>query len=87
MNERNKLIRQIHALDFSLLELNEYLDTHPSDMKALKMLEIYRAKRQECIQMYESRFGPYVQTVDDVRGDRWTWIDNPWPWDYQKGEC
>ena len=80
------LRRRITALDFALYELVEYLDTHPCDTRALSLREEYKAKRAECIREYEAQFGPYIVTTNDVMGDRWSWIDNPWPWEYGK-EC
>lgn len=82
MNERGQMRRRISAVDFALFELVLFLDTHPDDIRAMKMREQYMKKREELVAEYESRFGPYVVTTDDVTGDQWTWIDNPWPWDY-----
>ena len=43
-----------------------------------------RAKRRELIAEYELRCGPYVVTRRDVpNGNRWTWVDSPWPWEYE----
>ena len=42
------------------------------------------AKRRELIAEYELRCGPYVVTRRDVpNGNRWTWVDSPWPWEYE----
>ena len=82
MNEKIMLTRRIDALDFSIHELVLYLDTHPSDQKAMSLLREYRRRRREAISGYESKYGPYVKTVDDVHPkDYWNWIDSPWPWE------
>ena len=75
--------RRISAVDFAIWEMEVFLDTHPDDARALKVREQYRQKRAELVGEYEMRFGPYVVTSDDVNDSRWTWLDNPWPWDYQ----
>lgn len=85
MNDKCKMLRRIYAFDFAIVELNLYLDSHPDDIKALKTLEQYRAKRADLVREYEACFGPYIVTSDDVRGDRWSWIDSPWPWDMKEG--
>lgn len=82
MSERGQLRRRISAVDFALFELVLFLDTHPDDVRAMRMRDQYKKKRDELVAEYESHFGPYVVTADDVTGDQWTWIDNPWPWDY-----
>ena len=84
MDKRAMCLRRIASVDLALYELTLYLDTHPEDQNALRMREIYQNKRRELIAEYEAAFGPYVVTTDDVRGDRWTWVDNPWPWDFGK---
>lgn len=82
-NDKSRMLRRIDAVDFAIYEMTLYLDTHPGDTRALKTLEQYRTRRSELIGEYEMRFGPYVVTSNDVTGNRWTWVDNPWPWDYQ----
>lgn len=85
-NNKCMLRRRITAYDFAMYELVEYLDTHPNDIRALRLREDYQAKRADCVREYEAQFGPYIVTANDVTGDRWSWIDNPWPWEYGK-EC
>lgn len=85
MNNKTMMRRRISAVDFALFELTEFLDTHPDDQRALQLREQYLMKRQELIHEYEQQCGPYIVTANDVRGNRWTWVENPWPWDF-KGE-
>lgn len=72
---------RIAAYDFALKEMTLYLDTHPCDAEAMEWMNAYRQKREELVQAFECRFGPYVVTTADVQGDRWSWVDDPWPWD------
>ena len=84
MNEKNMMRKSIDSLCFSILETELFLDTHPYDQKALHMLREYRRRKREAIAVYESRFGKYIVTTDDVPAtDRWSWIDSPWPWERQ----
>lgn len=80
-NNANALMQQIHALDFALVELNLFLDTHPCDTEALETFKAYRQQRAEKVAEYERCFGPIVHTIHDVHDDRWCWIDSPWPWE------
>ena len=73
---------RIKAYDFAMHEMHLYLDVNPKDTGAMELLCAYRRKRQELVDVYESRFGPYVVKVHDVEGDRWCWVDDPWPWEY-----
>lgn len=80
-NDRMRMRKCISAYDFSLYELGLYLDTHPNDTKAMQALEQYRRRREERVQEYERCFGPYIVTQNNVTGNRWSWVDDPWPWD------
>ena len=59
---------------FAAWELRLYLDTHPSDTIALS---IFR-------QMANSAGNPnYASTFAMTTAcGRWTWLDDPWPWEY-----
>lgn len=83
---RGCLQKSLAAYDFALLEMNLYLDTHPQDTEALELVQVYRQKRAELIDLYESRYGAYVVTPADVEGTSWTWVNDPWPWDYAEKE-
>lgn len=80
-----QLVRRIHAYDFAILEMGLYLDTHPSDTCALKKRQEFQTEREALVMEYEAKYGPYVVTDTDVRGDSWTWVNNPWPWECEWG--
>ena len=83
MRNATALHKQIDALDFAILEMELFLDTHPTDHTALAKRAQYMAERAEAIAQYEAQFGAYEVTRHRVRGtERWTWIDDPWPWEY-----
>ena len=82
MNEKFNLKKKIHALDFAIHELVLFLDTHPTNKKAMELLKEYRQKRKETIALYEEKFGDYIVTTKDVKANGcWQWIKGPWPWE------
>lgn len=86
MDNRATLTWRIHSLDFALLELNLFLDTHPDCEEALCKRREYQRERASLIETYEAQYGPYIVTAKHVQGDRWSWVDGPWPWEYGR-EC
>ena len=74
------LLNRLQVCDFILVELNEYLDPHPDDTEALKSFEKHRMMREQTAKTYTERFGPIVPT-DSTSTTRWSWIDDPWPWE------
>ena len=82
MNDKATLKRQIYELDFALHELVLFLDSHPTNRRAMELMCEYREKRAKLVDAYEQRFGKYIVTVKDVpMSERWEWLDSPWPWD------
>ncbi len=81
------LRRRISAVDFALWELQLFLDTHPHCAEALQKRAQLQAERHQLVSLYETNFGPLVLTSHDVKGDCWSWIDDPWPWDLEGGCC
>ncbi len=77
MNNREKLLRSLSAVQFSLWELHLYLNTHPNDMGALAMHEKYSLKYRQLKEEYEEKYGP----LSAKKGEGIEWIKNPWPWD------
>lgn len=78
--DKNRLYEEIKQYDFTLVELALYLDTHPNDTKALRIYASVSEKLEELKEKYEHNYGPL--TISGVNsGDRWTWIDGPWPWE------
>lgn len=83
MNCDNKALCELMALSFAINELGLYLDTHKSDKEALEMYLTYAAMAKEGRKRYEELYGPLRQS--DVTQAGWTWLQDPWPWDYEGG--
>lgn len=79
MNEREILMRKIATYDFTLVELNLYLDTHPKDSEAHRKLIEYENKSRELRSEYEEKYGPII--FANSPDNRMKWIKSPWPWD------
>ena len=80
MVNRNALLNKLSALDFMLLDLGLYLNTHPDDQKALEIYTTVCKDSDELRQRYESQFGPL--THRGLRNAKsFTWVDEPWPWE------
>ena len=87
MTAKSTLVKKIQALDFAIYEMVLYLDTHPSNAEALRLLNQYRAERKMAVAEYEKSYGKLVWTVSDAgHENRWNWIDNPWPWENEGNE-
>jgi spore coat protein JB len=76
---------ELQALEFVVLELGIYLDTHPDDTEAFELFKQYAAMERAAKADYEERFGPLTKSAA-ATGDSYTWLKSPWPWHDQQSE-
>ena len=77
-SRRREMINDIKALDFSIIELGLYLDTHPEDQRALSMHREYCNQVKDLKEKYQKMYGPLSIFYPS---NKWEWLDNPWPWE------
>ena len=75
-------LAELMALNFVLNELGLYLDTHKDDKEALDMFVRYTKLYEEGTAKYVKQYGPITRT--DVTTEGYTWLNDPWPWEYNK---
>lgn len=73
------LLQELQAIDFVLVELTLYLDTHPLDAAAIQQFNQHSAERQTLAARYEAEYGPLLQFRTPSR-EPWDWVETPWPW-------
>jgi spore coat protein JB len=81
MTEKEMMLKKLYALDFAIVELNLYLDTHPYDAEVSKKRNEYMKERDALREIYQKKYAPL--TSGDNTGNRWDWISSPWPWDIE----
>ncbi len=75
---KDGLMRKIQSLSFAKVETELYLDTHPDSEMALSYYRDILSKLDEAMTEYQNKYGPLF--AEGVIGNRWTWVDTPWPW-------
>jgi spore coat protein JB len=78
--EYYKLLCELQTVDFVLVELTLYLDTHPTDMQAVQQFNQFTQKRQQVAAAYEEKYGPLLQFGHSFSRFPWQWTQDPWPW-------
>jgi spore coat protein JB len=78
--DREELLKQIMGLDFYIIDIQLYLDTHPWDCKAVmlynNMVNNSRMRRN----LYEKMYGPLTATMS-FSNCPWQWTTDPFPWE------
>lgn len=78
MSDKDVLMKRIAAIDFAIVELNLYMDTHPNDKEVNEKLNSYKEKSESLKSEYEQKYGQI--TPSDSEKNHWSWIADPWPW-------
>lgn len=77
---------ELQALCFAVQELALYLDTHPNDKEAFALFKQLTAAKKSADKAYESSRGKPLMRSSAASGDRYTWLQDPWPWNYDENE-
>ncbi|MBM7713662.1 spore coat protein CotJB [Siminovitchia sp. FSL H7-0308] len=72
-------LEEIQTIDFVLVELTLYLDTHPNDMDAIRQYNEYIKLRKTAVKKFEKQFGALSHGSTYSRHP-WDWKEAPWPW-------
>lgn len=76
-----EMLKTIMALEFTAVDLNLYLDTHPEDQRALTDFNQVAQQLQGLKAKYEQLFRPLLNYGHASGGHGWAWIEDPWPWE------
>lgn len=74
------MLKELQEIDFVIVELNLYLDTHPMDHLALQQFNQMAQKRQLLAGQFELKYGPLMNFGHSYSRSPWQWNDAPWPW-------
>lgn len=78
--DQMELMQKLRELQFTAIELNLFLDTHPESQEALRDFNRIACELAKVREEYESRFGPTLNFGLSQSKAGWQWIDDPWPW-------
>lgn len=78
-------LAELQALEFVLLELALYLDTHADDSEAFALYQQYADMERQARASYEAVNGPLTRSAVAQSGDWMEWLKNPWPWEQMEG--
>lgn len=80
--ECKKLWYKIHELEFAMIELMLYLDTHKKDEEALCEYQKMQQMYNDSMAVYEKMYGTIV--FNQVHSeDIFTWVETPMPWEME----
>ena len=78
-SDREAKLFNVMQFSFAINDLNLYLDLHPDDTRVVRLFEELVKEEKQAKKEYMEKYGPL--TVTKVKGDKFDWIESPWPWD------
>ena len=81
MNEQARMLTDIDALGFAMVDLNLYLDVFPNDREKINLYNQYKKEKESILKDYESKYGPITTDSDNLNKSPWAWNNMPRPWD------
>ena len=82
MNDRERMLRTIQELEFTAIDLQLFLDTHPENRRALADFINISRQLQEAKGQYERAYGPLIgfgYGLEELECG-YRWLDY-WPWE------
>ncbi len=76
---RDEMLKRITGLDFYIIDLHLYLNTHPDDTEAIALYNDYVIQAKQLREEYNEMYGMLLAN-NSTSKEPWQWIDNPWPW-------
>ena len=76
--EKEEMLEKIKSLNFAIIELSLYLNTHPEDERALCLHRRYTKELKELKDKYQKVYGPLSIYFPC---NKWRWLEEPWPWE------
>jgi spore coat protein JB len=84
MLNKKDLLKKIQEVEFTVLDLNLYLDTHSKNERALMDYNMYSQELMKLKKNYEKHYGPLTNFGYAPSQYPWQWINEPWPWEMKE---
>jgi len=83
MNNKEQMLFDIGIIDFVLVDLMEYLDTHPFDQAAMDYFNHYAKIKNQMVKEFSQKYYPLTKDLAESNKE-WRWGSAPLPWE---GAC
>lgn len=79
--DRKRLLDEIGQVEFTLMDLNLYLDTHPYDQQAIDKYNYFNVIRNNMMKDYADNFCPLILNYWEGNCGKWCWALDELPWE------
>ncbi len=79
---KTALLHEISKVDFAVVEMTLYLDTHPHEREAIAYLNHYVKLKNQLEKEYSYKYEPMsVSLAGESDDNKWLWALAPMPWE------
>jgi spore coat protein JB len=78
---RAAMLYEIGMLGFAVVEMTEYLDTHPQETEAIEYLKHFLRLKNQMEKEYSYLYEPLNISYAESSGNTWKWALAPMPWE------
>lgn len=75
------MMKSIQEVQFTMIDLMLYLDTHPCDSFAIERYNMAAEELHKLHVSFSEKYGP-IMWGSMNEGDTWLWGEEDFPWDY-----
>lgn len=72
----NNLLLKLQTLNFILVDLGLYLDTHPDDVETIKLYRNYLLEYRNALDKFEKNNYPLTLQSINLQTSYWDWVNN-----------
>ena len=87
---KEEMMNKIMSVQFMVLDIALYLDTHPCDTAMINKHNFYADMLRGLMADYEKTYNEPLTIYSISPEDRWAWVSEKWPWnkcDMTRKEC
>ena len=77
-NNKENMLKEVMALNFAITDIGLYLNTHPTDVNAIKLHHEYVEKYKVVSEKYQKLYGPLTLNYASDSCNIWRWVEDPW---------
>lgn len=79
-NDKQCMLNDIGIVDFTLVDLMLYLDTHPTCKEAMEQFNHYTKIKNKMVKEFSMMYFPLTKEYAES-GTEWRWGNAPLPWE------
>lgn len=79
--DEEKMLIALDQYSLALMDLNLYLDLHPTDQEMIKLYKKYLTDYKQLTKDFGEKYFPLTTDCENITKNNWNWELGRWPWE------